>query len=123
MAWRERKSVVGVCVLCAALPTLFFFVFADCVSVAVIGPPFWAAGGLIGIFIGLVAGLLACVLAKYKIVQVPPTGPRETEVEIADEHAVRATRYFIGIFLAVVGAVICCGFLLDLIHHEIRQRF
>jgi hypothetical protein len=123
MAWRECKSVVGICILCAALPTLFFFVFADSVSVAVAGPPFWIAGALIGISIGLVSGLLACVLARYKIVRVPPAGPREAAVEITDERLMRATQYFIGIFLAMVGAVICCGFLLDLIHHEIRQRF
>jgi len=124
MTWRECKSVVGACVLCAAFPTLCFWIAADCVSAATLGLPFWIAGALIGVTIGLVSGLLACPLSKLLIAQTRFVGALDlAETEVVDERAAaRGQQYLIGLSLAVIGTVLCCGFLLDVVHNEMRER-
>jgi hypothetical protein len=84
-----------------------------------VGPSFWIVGTLIGIAIGALAGLIACLL-------VWPESGRELRNEarsatIADEKfSDRFLRYLLGLLLVFYGAMICMYFVADEISKALR---
>ena len=123
MAWRECKGVVVACVACAGISTCCLWTFADGLSKDPVGPPLWIVGALVGIAVGAVAGLLACVLARPKGARELLAEPDPDGARIADEREVRVLRYLLGITLALLGAVICSVFLLDAIANAMPWRW
>ena len=123
MVWRDCKGPVVTCIACAGVLTFCLSTFGDQFAQDPGGPLFWIVSAVVGMAVGALAGLLACVLARSKEGRQLLPEPDLDSAKIADEREVRVLRYLLGISLSVVGVVITLVFVLEAIRSTMPSRF
>ncbi len=123
MALRDCRGVLIACMAWAGIPTFCLSTFGDMLAQDPGGPLFWIVSAVVGMAVGALAGLLACVLARPKEVRQLLPEPDLDSAKIADEREVRVLRYLLGISLSVVGVVITLALVLETIRDSLPRWF